>query len=313
MITTDYNGFPHFFWLLFVTESEIDDKFRDDRKFRMYFNVSAFPESESLVTSELTLSIVPKANRSSLDCNSALVRVHDIIQPGIKGRTRPILRQVAEVDVNTDVPSISIDVLPIVSRWLSDYRNDNHGLLVTVRTPANGDCPSSPVRLKRSALDDRVPGGWDDTQPILFLYTKDSNTRSDAHSSRTKRSARESSSGGTSNGGGGGKKRPQDECRRYPLIVKFKDVGWDDWIVAPSEYQAYYCAGECPTTYADYHNTTNHAIVQGLVHGKYPQTVPKPCCVPTVLSSISMLYLDENNIAVLKNYDDMVAGDCGCR
>lgn len=34
-------------------------------------------------------------------------------------------------------------------------------------------------------------------------------------------------------------------------------------------------------------------------------------CVPTELSAISMLYLDENEKVVLKNYQDMVVEGCG--
>ena len=41
--------------------------------------------------------------------------------------------------------------------------------------------------------------------------------------------------------------------------------------------------------------------------------VPRACCVPTELSSISMLYIDEYDKVVLKNYHDMVVEACGCR
>jgi bone morphogenetic protein 2/4 len=35
--------------------------------------------------------------------------------------------------------------------------------------------------------------------------------------------------------------------------------------------------------------------------------------VPTELSPISMLYLDEYEKVVLKNYENMVVEGCGCR
>ena len=41
--------------------------------------------------------------------------------------------------------------------------------------------------------------------------------------------------------------------------------------------------------------------------------VPRACCVATDLSSISMLYLDEYEKVVLKNYENMVIEGCGCR
>ena len=49
-----------------------------------------------------------------------------------------------------------------------------------------------------------------------------------------------------------------------PLYVDFSDVGWNDWIVAPPGYHAFYCHGECPFPLADHLNSTNHAIVQTL-------------------------------------------------
>lgn len=102
-------------------------------------------------------------------------------------------------------------------------------------------------------------------------------------------------------------------CRRHKLWVDFADVGWKDWIVAPLGYDAYYCHGDCPFPLADHMNTTNHAIIQTLVNSVNPEAVPRACCVPTELSPISLLYLDENQKVVLKNYQEMVVEGCGCR
>ena len=110
------------------------------------------------------------------------------------------------------------------------------------------------------------------------------------------------------------RKKKQQYCRRHELYVDFQDVGWNDWIVAPPGYDAYYCHGNCDMfPLPEYINTTNHAIVQSLVHSKNPKAVPLPCCVPTELTPISMLYLDEYEKVVLKNYQDMVVQGCGCR
>uniref|UniRef100_A0A8C0HFM3 Bone morphogenetic protein 2 n=1 Tax=Buteo japonicus TaxID=224669 RepID=A0A8C0HFM3_9AVES len=108
------------------------------------------------------------------------------------------------------------------------------------------------------------------------------------------------------------RKRHKYSCKRHPLYVDFNDVGWNDWIVAPPGYSAFYCHGECPFPLADHLNSTNHAIVQTLVNSVNSK-IPKACCVPTELSAISMLYLDENEKVVLKNYQDMVVEGCGCR
>lgn len=83
--------------------------------------------------------------------------------------------------------------------------------------------------------------------------------------------------------------------------------------MAPPGYEAYACMGGCRFPLADHMNATNHAIVQSLVHSVRPNAVPEPACVPTDLSPISMLYLDEYGVVVLKNYENMVIEGCGCR
>ena len=90
------------------------------------------------------------------------------------------------------------------------------------------------------------------------------------------------------------------------LYVDFSHVGWNDWIVAPPGYDAHFCQGECNFPLADHMNATNHAIVQSMVNSMNPSAVPRACCVPTELSPISMLYLDEYEKVVLKNYENMV-------
>jgi len=97
------------------------------------------------------------------------------------------------------------------------------------------------------------------------------------------------------------------------MYVDFAEVEWDDWIIAPPGYHAYVCGGTCPMMLADHLNATNHAQVQSLLHSVSSRLVPAPCCVPTALSSISMLYVDEADKVVLRNYRDMVVEACGCR
>ena len=87
---------------------------------------------------------------------------------------------------------------------------------------------------------------------------------------------------------------------------------FQDWIIAPNGYEAFYCSGECNFPLNAHMNATNHAIVQTLVHLMNPSQVPKPCCAPTKLTSISVLYfLDDSNV-ILKKYKNMVVKSCGC-
>lgn len=101
-------------------------------------------------------------------------------------------------------------------------------------------------------------------------------------------------------------------CRKHDLYVSFRELSWQDWIIAPEGYAANYCDGECSFPLNAHMNATNHAIVQTLVHLMNPENVPKPCCAPTKLHAISVLYYDDNSNVILKKYRNMVVRSCGC-
>ncbi|XP_027579048.2 embryonic growth/differentiation factor 1 [Pipra filicauda] len=106
---------------------------------------------------------------------------------------------------------------------------------------------------------------------------------------------------------------PSNLCRARRLHISFSDVGWENWIIAPQGYLANYCRGECPFPLTAELNSTNHAVLQTMVHSLDPQGTPQPCCVPVRLSPISILYYDNSDNVVLRHYEDMVVDECGCR
>ena len=108
------------------------------------------------------------------------------------------------------------------------------------------------------------------------------------------------------------RKERKQFCRRRPLYVNFKQLGWASWIIFPRSYNAYYCDGPCVYPIGHYLKPTNHAVVQTLWHAVKPQGAPRACCVPNKLRGISMLFIDQNNVMVYKKYDDMVVDRCGC-
>ncbi|RMB95560.1 hypothetical protein DUI87_27670 [Hirundo rustica rustica] len=102
-------------------------------------------------------------------------------------------------------------------------------------------------------------------------------------------------------------------CSRKALHVNFKDMGWDDWIIAPLEYEAYHCEGLCEFPLRSHLEPTNHAVIQTLMNSMDPESTPPTCCVPTRLSPISILFIDSANNVVYKQYEDMVVESCGCK
>nr|XP_020474170.1 bone morphogenetic protein 8A-like [Monopterus albus] len=103
-----------------------------------------------------------------------------------------------------------------------------------------------------------------------------------------------------------------EPCKKHELYVSFSDLGWKDWVLAPTGYSAYYCDGECFYPLGSCMNATNHAVIQQVVHLLKPDEVPKACCAPTKLSPISVLFYDDNNNVILKRHRNMVVKTCGC-
>ncbi|RLV88833.1 hypothetical protein DV515_00015237 [Chloebia gouldiae] len=102
-------------------------------------------------------------------------------------------------------------------------------------------------------------------------------------------------------------------CQRHPLSVDFEEIGWSGWIISPRGYNAFHCKGSCPFPLGENMRPTNHATVQSIINAlKLSEGVSSPCCVPDKLYSINLLYFDDDENVVLKQYDDMVAGSCGC-
>ncbi|KAH3734866.1 hypothetical protein DPMN_041316 [Dreissena polymorpha] len=103
-------------------------------------------------------------------------------------------------------------------------------------------------------------------------------------------------------------------CSKKKLVVNFNDIGWGEWIISPKSFKAHYCSGTCSFPLTKKMRPSNHATIQSLVNavGINPE-VPAPCCVPDKLSSITLLYFDENGNVVLKNYPNMTVQKCACR
>ncbi|CAG9534804.1 unnamed protein product [Cercopithifilaria johnstoni] len=102
-------------------------------------------------------------------------------------------------------------------------------------------------------------------------------------------------------------------CRTEKLNVRFRDIGWEHWIIAPTSFEAHYCSGTCPFPLKQEVNPSNHAIVQSIIHrlGLNPY-VPDVCCAPDKMDSLTLLYYDEMDNVVLKNYPRMTVASCAC-
>uniref|UniRef100_H2YGK7 TGF-beta family profile domain-containing protein n=1 Tax=Ciona savignyi TaxID=51511 RepID=H2YGK7_CIOSA len=206
------------------------------------------------------------------------------------------------------------DVSQATSRWSQGPHDANHGLIVEVvqedrQTPPQGAARRH-IRLKRDVHSDIPDKEWVHLRPLLLAYSHDGKDTTLLR--RSKRSSRKRDAPANSSKRRK-KRRRRNLCQRHNLYVDFNEVRWTNWIVAPPGYDAHFCQGQCSFPISDYLNATNHAIVQALVHEVDSSLTPKPCCVPTVLVSVPMLYLDDKSKVVLKNYPEMGVSKCGCR
>lgn len=270
------------------------------------------------------------------------LQVFEIMKPVFKD-AEPLSRLIDVRDVIVQNSSwISLDVHPAVLKWKNKPRM-NHGLEVRLLPYKNSPSksPLSHVRLRRSA--ELGESQWNLQKPFLVTYTDDgrgsrirvkrnidnTNTKNSKRKKRkNKKNKRRKCEKGekgkkcrkrrknrkkNENPPGKREKGHKNLCRRHELYVDFNDVGWDDWIIAPVGYDAFYCNGNCPFPVSENLNTTNHAIVQTLVNSVDPKAAPEACCVPTSLNSMTILYVDEYDKVVLRVYDNMVVEGCGCR
>ncbi|EZA49954.1 hypothetical protein DMN91_011432 [Ooceraea biroi] len=105
------------------------------------------------------------------------------------------------------------------------------------------------------------------------------------------------------------------ECCRDELYINFQDIGWSDWILHPSGYHAYFCRGSCSTAASltnsgsHYNNVIRKLLTKDMVQRKN-QIVP--CCSPTQLAPLQLLYIDSNNTITQKTLPNMVVEACGC-
>nr|QYF06707.1 bone morphogenetic protein 2/4 [Holothuria scabra] len=302
----------------------IEDTYDDEddvHRHRLVFNVSHhIGTEEKLTAAELRLfrHAIPDhkilkrhaLNSSELHADTKIlqrINLYQILKP--VARNRDVIKRLIDtiiVDVrNTSWESL--DIGPAVQSWTSDP-NSNFGVEVEIIDPKGG--PSlhgkDHVRTKRRvnhdpSMDIHDEDQWFQLRPLVVAYTDDGRSKRSTQS-RIKRQKNKNR-----------QRRLKPNCAKQTLYVDFAIVGWNDWIVAPDGYQAYYCQGECPFPMPEHLNSTNHAIVQTIVHSAEPSLVPRACCVPTELAPMNMLYFNEKEQIILKNYKEMVVDNCGCR
>ncbi|XP_052761582.1 bone morphogenetic protein 7-like [Mya arenaria] len=291
----------------FINHANKIPHLRHDRDITFFFDTSDVALSELVMGAEFRIFKEAKTSRG-YDCRVEIFR----IAQGLDLEDKTL-----EPEVNLTVPWdyegwVNFNVTRALTLW-SYIPSTNLGLYMKV-TVLDGE--NRQIAPGKFGIVGR--NGPDDQQAFLVGFFK--MARSDIPT-RTRRSA-DGSNNETPDESDkyyywGGNSYSMDNyrksaCQRHTLYVNFKSLGWQDWIIAPDGYPAFFCGGECTFPLGAQMNATNHAIVQTLVHLTRPFAVPKPCCAPTKLSPIQVLYFDDKSNVVLRKYGNMKVKACGC-
>lgn len=294
----------------FVNLVERDKDFSHQRRHykEFRFDLTQIPQGEAVTAAEFR--IYKDRSNGRFENETIKISIYQIIKEYTNRDADLFLLDTRKTQA-LHVGWLVFDITVTSNHWVINPQN-NLGLQLCAET---GDGHS--INVKSAGLVGRH--GPQSKQPFMVAFFKASEVllrsvraaNKRKNQNRNKSSSHQDSSRMSSVGDYNTSEQKQ-ACKKHELYVSFRDLGWQDWIIAPEGYAAFYCDGECSFPLNAHMNATNHAIVQTLVHLMFPDHVPKPCCAPTKLNAISVLYFDDSSNVILKKYRNMVVRSCGC-
>ncbi|KFW91851.1 Bone morphogenetic protein 7, partial [Phalacrocorax carbo] len=278
---------------------------------RFYFDISAMEKGEQMLKAEFRVFKLKRTHVSSRSdvTHFCKVEVYELLESGSKPQKTHLIAS-RLLSLYTEGWEV-FNVTQTVSKWIANS-SSNHGFLITTTHVFNNRIEHNLVKFAKSQ------GTLQESRNALLVLFTNSNKRSNdashvPHETQIIKSSDVSMSRRPRAAADPSAKSQVTACHRRELYVDFRAIGWSGWIIYPSGYNAFYCRGSCLFPLGESLNATNHATVQSIVHTlKLAQDVSTPCCVPDELKSLNLLYFDEKENVVLKNYKDMVATSCGC-
>ncbi|XP_056425739.1 nodal homolog 3-B-like [Hyla sarda] len=99
-------------------------------------------------------------------------------------------------------------------------------------------------------------------------------------------------------------------CKKMDMLVDFKEIGWDKWVIYPKKYNAYRCEGTCHSPLKEASKTTNYDYIKSFIKLKESEKIECSLCVPLKMRPLSMMF-HENRHLVVRHHDDMIIEECG--
>uniref|UniRef100_A0AAY5EW63 TGF-beta family profile domain-containing protein n=1 Tax=Electrophorus electricus TaxID=8005 RepID=A0AAY5EW63_ELEEL len=89
-----------------------------------------------------------------------------------------------------------------------------------------------------------------------------------------------------------------NHCSQKSLSVSFEEIGWSDWIVAPSAYTM--------------HFSSMHTQIKSRLHRLSKGATPGPCCVPAAYEPMVLMHYDSRGKLKVSSFDDLIVSKCHC-
>ncbi|XP_018336376.1 inhibin beta chain [Agrilus planipennis] len=190
-----------------------------------------------------------------------------------------------------------LNLTDTVRRWLSEGTSQKLRLLIDCSCRCKNvhlHIPDTPSTSSSSTNSGTSSRRHDPTRPFLVIHTDPSTTR------RVRRRAIDCSP------------ESGNQCCKQRFYVSFKEIGWDDWVIAPQGYYANYCRGDCghqrtPDQYLNYHTH----VIEELRKSNHLSGM-QPCCAPLKFSGMSLIYLGSDQNIIKRDLPKMVVDECGC-
>lgn len=96
------------------------------------------------------------------------------------------------------------------------------------------------------------------------------------------------------------------ECCLQPFYVSFRNLGWENWIVAPSGYFSNYCRGKCALENGSYRQSNYQRFFSNFDNNF------EKCCAPVKFSKMSLIYYGDDGELVKRDLEKMVVEECAC-
>ncbi|XP_055493832.1 bone morphogenetic protein 2-like [Leucoraja erinacea] len=261
----------------------------NNNKQHLYFNVSiannilVFPKVK-ILKGELKLYKRMDQNSNShqkrirIDGNPQLVRVYKLFKPATKrAEIQPNFLGSKVITSNSEKAE-TFDIQKTVEHWIN-YPQENYGLEFELLSWSSGHKHGSEDKASIEVeLEIEVQKVFKEVRTRRESYTEDCQGN-------------------------------QIHCCRRSLHVSFEEIGWSDWIRAPSSYNAFYCDGTCPQKYK---LATMHTLIKSKMNRLSNGAIPAPCCVPASYEPLTLLHFNSNDKLILTAFDDMIVSKCHC-